>query len=157
VRARVAGLTSHRVFEAERGRLRALAQRLDDLSYRSETALRRRAERSRERLQRGRERVEAFRLDRVLAERHERVARHHRQLTDLLRTGIAHRRGRLGGLAGKLDTLSPLSVLSRGYALVWDGGDRLVRDPSEVAEGDALRIRVAGGSLSAVVTGKGER
>ena len=31
---------------------------------------------------------------------------------------------------------------------------RLVRDPAEVDEGDPLRIRVAGGSLTAVVTGK---
>lgn len=52
VRARVAGLTSHRVFEAERGRLRSHAQRVDELANRAEAALRRRVERGRERARR---------------------------------------------------------------------------------------------------------
>src|SRR5213596_1151600 len=39
VRARVAGVTSHRVFAAERGRVRGQAQRVDDLVRRAETGL----------------------------------------------------------------------------------------------------------------------
>ena len=56
---------------------------------------------------------------------------------------VAESRARLGRLAGKLDSLSPLAVLSRGYALVWDEHGRLVREPADVAPGDPLRIRVA--------------
>jgi exodeoxyribonuclease VII large subunit len=154
VRARVAGLTSHRVFEAERGRLRSHAQRVDELANRAEAALVRRVERGRERARRAHERVEAFRWDRQLQERRETVARHARRIGDLLRARVGEARGRLGRLAGKLDSLSPLAVLSRGYALVWDGGGRLVRDPAGVQPGDPLRIRVAGGEVPAVVTGK---
>jgi exodeoxyribonuclease VII large subunit len=154
VRARVAGLTSHRVFEAERGRLRSHAQRVDELANRAEVALRRRVERGRERAGRAHERVEAFRWDRQLQERRETVARHARRMSDLLRARVGDGRGRLGRLAGKLDSLSPLAVLSRGYALVWDGDGRLVRDPSGLHPGDPLRIRVAGGEVPAVVTSK---
>ena len=57
-------------------------------------------------------------------------------------------------LAGKLDSLSPLAVLSRGYALVWNEEGRLVRQPAEVRVGEALRIRVSGGALGAVVTSR---
>src|SRR5918995_5433633 len=95
VRARVAGLTSHRVFEAERGRLRSHAQRVDELANRAEAALLRRLERGRERTRRAHERVEAFRWDRQLQERRERVVRHARRMGDLLRARVGDGRGRL--------------------------------------------------------------
>jgi exodeoxyribonuclease VII large subunit len=54
-----------------------------------------------------------------------------------------------------LETLSPLAVLSRGYALVWDATERrLLRSPDDVNVGDALRIRLHGGRLGATVTAK---
>jgi exodeoxyribonuclease VII large subunit len=154
VRARVAAVTSHRVFAAERGRIRGQAQRVDDLARRAETGLRRQVERARDRLRRGRERTEAFRWDRQLAARRERLAAGRERLRSLARAEMAARRAALGRGAAQLEGLSPLSVLSRGYALVWDGGGRLLRDPAAVATGDALAIRVHGGGLRATVTGK---
>lgn len=154
VRARVAGLTSHRVFEAERGRLRSHGQRVDELTNRAETALGRRLERATERTRRAHERVEAFRWDRQLQERRESVARRERRIGDLVRACVADGESRLARAAGKLESLSPLAVLSRGYALVWDEHGRLVRDPADVRAGDPLRIRVAGGDVPAVVTGE---
>ena len=157
VRARVAGLTSHRVFEAERGRLRSHAQRVDELANRAESGLARRVERARDRSRRAHERVEAFRWDRQIQHRVDTVDRHARRMGDLLRARLADGRGRLGRLAGKLESLSPLAVLSRGYALVWDGQGRLVREPADVVLGDPLRIRVAGGEVRAVVSEGKER
>jgi exodeoxyribonuclease VII large subunit len=154
VRARVAAVTSHRVFEAERGRLRGHAQRVDELALRAETAVRRRLERARERVSRHHQRVEAFRWDRQLAERRSRVEERAARLVDLLRGRVAREQGALARLAGKLDSLSPLSVLSRGYALVWDGGGRLLRAAREVAPGDPVRIRLAEGQVGAVVTSR---
>jgi exodeoxyribonuclease VII large subunit len=152
VKARVAAVTQHRVFEAERGRLRTHAQRVDELVRRSETALRRHLERSRDRFRRTEGRVEAFRWDRQLAARRDRVAREESRLHAALQRRLQPARSALGRLAGTLDGLSPLAVLSRGYALVWDGQGRLVRAPGEVAEGDALQIRVRDGTLHARVT-----
>jgi exodeoxyribonuclease VII large subunit len=156
VRARVSALTQHRVFEAERGRIRNHAQRVDDLSRRAQTGLVRRLERARERSRRAGERLEAFRLDRQIAERRARVTARADRLDGLARQQVAARRGTLARLAGKLDSLSPLAVLSRGYALVWDGDGHLVRAAADVAVGDPLRIRVQSGTLAARVTGKEE-
>jgi exodeoxyribonuclease VII large subunit len=154
VRARVASVTSHRVFAAERGRIRGQAQRVDDLARRAETGLRRQLERARDRLRRGRERTEAFRWDRQLAARRERVAAGRERLAALARAGMTARRAALGRGAAQLESLSPLSVLSRGYALVWDARGRLLRDTAQVAVGDALAIQVHAGRLHAAVTSK---
>ncbi|MFT4029730.1 MAG: exodeoxyribonuclease VII large subunit [Protaetiibacter sp.] len=51
-------------------------------------------------------------------------------------------------LTAELRALSPQRTLDRGYAVV-RAGDAIVRDPAQVAAGDALRIRVAGGELTA--------
>ena len=48
--------------------------------------------------------------------------------------------------------LSPKATLERGYAVVQDADGHVVRDPSQVAAGDALRVRIAEGELSATVT-----
>jgi exodeoxyribonuclease VII large subunit len=154
VRSRLAGLTSHRVLEAERGRLHGYAQRLDGLRGRTERGLRGQLERQRFRLRRCVERVEAFRWDRQVAQRRQALRHRLERLESLTTAGFRSRRGALAGAAGKLDSLSPLSVLSRGYALVWDGGGSLVRDPAEVEVGDTVRIRVHGGGLAATVTSK---
>jgi exodeoxyribonuclease VII large subunit len=155
VRARVHALTSHRVFEAERGRIRTYAQRVDDLVGRSQRGLARLLERVRDRLRRGAQRLEDFRWDRQISERRDRIAQGLDRLAALARADVERRRGSLALLAGMLDGLSPLAVLSRGYALVWDGEQRmLLRSPDDVSVGDALRIRLHGGHLGATVTRK---
>ncbi|MBI3931882.1 MAG: exodeoxyribonuclease VII large subunit [Acidobacteria bacterium] len=155
VRARVAALTAHRVFEAERGRIRGHAQRVDDLARRAGAGLLRGCERVRDRARSAGERVEAFRWDRQIAGRRERLGRQSDRLEILFRAEADARRAALGRLAGMLDGLSPLAVLSRGYALVWDAArGRLVRSPAEVEVGDPLRVRVHGGRLDATVTRK---
>ncbi|MBX3154504.1 MAG: exodeoxyribonuclease VII large subunit [Deltaproteobacteria bacterium] len=61
-------------------------------------------------------------------------------------------RGELGRLGAQAAALSPLAVLDRGYAMVQRQGDEIVRDPGQVAVGEALRVRVARGVLDVVVT-----
>ncbi|MAG33039.1 MAG: exodeoxyribonuclease VII large subunit [Deltaproteobacteria bacterium] len=62
-------------------------------------------------------------------------------------------RRRLAELAGRLDALSPLAVLGRGYALVRRGSDgRILRSAADVAVGDGLTLQLAEGRLAAQVT-----
>jgi exodeoxyribonuclease VII large subunit len=64
------------------------------------------------------------------------------------------RRARLAALAGRLDVLSPLAVLGRGYAIARRGRDgAIVRSAREVAPGDALLVRVSEGEVDARVVG----
>lgn len=68
-----------------------------------------------------------------------------------IQADVAREGRRLGELAGRLDALSPLKVLSRGYALAWSDG-HLIRDAAEVKTGDEVRVRVANGEFDATVT-----
>jgi len=58
-----------------------------------------------------------------------------------------------GAVAAKLESLSPLGVLARGYAVCWNG-DRtaVIRDASAVAVGDAVTVTLEHGELSCEVT-----
>ncbi|MFN7684269.1 MAG: exodeoxyribonuclease VII large subunit [Oligoflexia bacterium] len=58
-------------------------------------------------------------------------------------------RSRLGQLAGKLEALSPLRVLERGYAIAVQDNEpaRVVRSAGEVVSGNRLRVRFHDGEV----------
>jgi exodeoxyribonuclease VII large subunit len=61
-------------------------------------------------------------------------------------------RGRLAAQAARLDSLSPLAVLGRGYGLVRRSADAaIVRRSEDVAVGDSLAVRLAEVELDATV------
>lgn len=68
------------------------------------------------------------------------------------REALGAARVHLAGTAARLDALSPLAILARGFAAVRRAPDgRLVTDPAQVGPGDALDIRVARGEIGARV------
>jgi exodeoxyribonuclease VII large subunit len=73
-------------------------------------------------------------------------------------TGAAARRrdranGRLRTIAGRLESLSPLGVLGRGYAVAWNADKtRVLRDASAVAPGDTIRVTLSRGEIEAKVS-----
>jgi exodeoxyribonuclease VII large subunit len=70
-----------------------------------------------------------------------------------IRRHLDRSRSRLSSAAMRLDVLSPLAVLGRGYALVRRESDgRIVRNSGDVALGDRLDLRLASGRIGAEVT-----
>ncbi|QQS45344.1 MAG: exodeoxyribonuclease VII large subunit [Acidobacteriota bacterium] len=84
------------------------------------------------------ERVMALsRLERELESRSEAA----------LRENLGRARQRFELEAGKLDMLSPLAVLGRGYAIIRDAGGHLVARAESVRPGQSLTIRFADGEV----------
>jgi exodeoxyribonuclease VII large subunit len=63
------------------------------------------------------------------------------------RQRLAQTRERLGALAGRLEALSPLNVLARGYSVTRKEDGSVVRDAEQVRPGDRVVIQVRRGRL----------
>jgi len=58
---------------------------------------------------------------------------------------------RLATLAGRLDALSPLKILERGYALARDAHGRVLKRVAQFVSGTGFRLRVSDGDVAARV------
>lgn len=70
-----------------------------------------------------------------------------------IRQQRAEKISELGQLAGKLESLSPLAVLSRGYSLTHDDEGKLVRSSEQIKTGDEIVTRLEQGEVKSTVTG----
>jgi len=84
----------------------------------------------------------------ALVERHVQRLGHLRgQLTGATVRAIERAMDQYVGLVGRLQALSPLAVLSRGYSITFDAQGRIVRRAAAVAPGDTLRTQVHEGAI----------
>ncbi len=112
-----------RAAQAMTGRLKRLSQRLDGI--RSKRIL------SDPSVHLEGRRIELDRMrDRLLAAQESR---------------LAAGKQRYVGLAASLDAMSPLRVLSRGYAVASDGEGRVLKSVRELSPGDRIGLRLADG------------
>jgi len=135
-------------------RLRQQAQRLDELEQRLGAACRSRVRQLRAELAtlaaglRG-----SSPLPRLRAAR-ERL----QTLDDRVRLAVKHRlersRQHLESLTKTLQAVGPEATLARGYAIVTLPDGVIVRSPAQVAAGQGIDIRVAGGRFAARATGR---
>lgn len=89
-------------------------------------------------------------LERFLAPRRERVERAHRRLGRGVRAVLERRRHRLAGVSGKLEALSPLSTMRRGYAVPLRDG-RVLRRADDFDSGTRFDLRVVDGRIGCEV------
>ncbi len=124
----------------------ALLEVLDRVRPRLSRGLRHQTDRRRHRLREG-----ALRAVRAVRGRIEprKVALHRREtrLETALRGIVHRRRERLGSMAGKVEALSPLSTLRRGYAIPVGADARILRTASQFHIGDPFDLRVVDGRI----------
>ena len=64
---------------------------------------------------------------------------------------VAQKRQRYIAAVSKLDAMSPLKVLTRGYSVTQTESGEIVRSAGQVKAGDRVRIRVSDGSMTAEI------
>ena len=68
---------------------------------------------------------------------------------------LNRKRQRYIATTAKLDAMSPLKVLTRGYAVASDADGNIIRSAGQVTPGDRIRVRVSDGTITAnVLEGK---
>jgi exodeoxyribonuclease VII large subunit len=144
-------LAQHGAFARIMDSLGRRQQRVDELLYRLESAQRRILEQHRRRWESASAAVRHYDVRQRLAAMHEQLDSRTAALASAFRAVLLHRRSRLERLAGSLEALSPVSILERGYALVFDASGKLVKDSAAVKPGDEISARLAKGEIQAVV------
>jgi len=150
-RQRYARLAADSVLPRIRDALYRREQRLDDLHYRLQSAIERRLRTTAARLAAlgGRLRQQAPVARLALA--HRRLARATEALQRAGDRLFIARRTRLARAATRLEALSPLAVLSRGYAIVYGEAGTVLRSAADAPVGRKIGARLANGSITATV------
>ena len=150
-RQRLAALSIDRAESRIFTLLHRQSQRLDDLTFRQESALTARLRQLRDH--------SAHLAAAVLRHDPRSALSHAREHLQACRTRLAHAlehtlqraAARAGVLTARLHALSPLAVLDRGYALVLNAEGSLIRSTTQLTPGDPLTTRLADGSFTSRV------
>ena len=91
-----------------------------------------------------------------LEQRNQSVTMLKNRLVAAQNQNVTRARQRYIAGVSKLEAMSPLKVLSRGYSMTQTERGEVVRSVSQVTLGERIRIRLSDGSLSATVMNKEE-
>jgi exodeoxyribonuclease VII large subunit len=139
-------------FAGFRGRVAMRGRHAAELSHALARILRAGlAARERRRLQLERQ-LATFDAGRRLASIRTRLVAAGGRLENAVRRRQHRAAAQLGNVAGRLDTLSPLAVLGRGYAVAWNA-DRtaVLRDAAALTPGDTIHVTLSRGELDCEV------
>ena len=129
-------------------------QRLDELTFQLEKSQRRLLEQHRRRWEHVSAAVRHYDARRVLAGIKRDLVSHTANLSSVMKTALLRNRSRLEQAEYALKALSPVAILERGYALVFDSSGNLVKDSAQVNSGELISAKLAHGELTARVEKK---
>ena len=152
LRSTLSELESSRAFSQVQSRIRGFAQRLDDAGYSMESALGATLKTRRARHAALALRLSEADLRRRVVERRGKLAELGGRLQASARAGLDRGSERVSLAAGKLESLSPLGVLARGYAIAFNSQGRVIKRAVDVSSGDRVRVRVSEGEIDCTKT-----
>ncbi len=135
-----------------RRRLERERLRLDEALVRSVTSMRTGLNGRRRQLAQLAQRLAALHPKEQLVKNRGAVAQLEARAHAAWERALSRRRRNFVGFTGRLDAMSPLKVLDRGYALARTADGRVVTDSETVTPGQDLSVRVARGELDVRVT-----
>jgi exodeoxyribonuclease VII large subunit len=153
-RQALSDLAQHGAFARMMELIRQRQQKLDDLIHRMELAERRLLEQMQRRWETVSSAVRHYDLRLVLSGMRKELESSTAALVAIMRNVFLQHRVRSERLQTALESLSPLAILERGYALVFDSDGKLLKDSQAVKIGDEISARLAHGQIQAAVTKK---
>lgn len=141
----------HPAFACVHDALARRQQRVDDLVYRMVNTEHRLLQQHRSRLDVAGARIQHFDLRRQLATIAREIDARTSMMTGAVRRLLLQRRADWERTGTRLEELSPLKILDRGYALVFDSTGKLVKDTAQVQIGDQISARLARGTIISTV------
>jgi exodeoxyribonuclease VII large subunit len=153
-RQRLTELAQHGAFARMMEAIRQRQQRQDDLTHRLELAERHLLEGARRRWEAISAMVRHYDLRLLLSGMRKELDSWTSTLVSVTRKVVLQHRVRSERLETALESLSPLAILHRGYALIFDAQGKLVKDVRDVQVGDEVSARLARGEIQAAVTKK---
>jgi exodeoxyribonuclease VII large subunit len=149
-------LAQHGAFARMMELIRQRQQQLDDLAHRMELAERQRLEQMHRRWEMISAAIRHYDLRRVLSGVRKELESGTSALVAIMRNVLLQHRVRSERLHTALESLSPLAILERGYALVFDSQGKLLKDVRGLKLGDEVSARLAHGEIQASITRKKE-
>jgi exodeoxyribonuclease VII large subunit len=151
-RQRYARLSAESVLIRLRDAVNRRDQRLDELRLRLESATQRRFRTPTQRLALLTDRLRRQDVAVRLATTQRRLHAADQRLRNTAVHVISARETRLNRTTARLEALSPLAVLNRGYAIVYAADGSVLRSATDISAGDMIQARLAHGTLEAKVT-----
>ena len=146
-------LAQHGAFARMMELIHRRQQSLDDLVYRIAQAQRSILEKQRRRFETLSAAVRHYDVRRVLAGMRKDLVAQSSALVSAFRNLLLERKVRIERMDTALQALSPLAILERGYALVFDASGKLLKDASRMKPGEDISARLAKGTVEAKVKG----
>jgi exodeoxyribonuclease VII large subunit len=146
-------LAQHGAFARMMDGINRRQQRHDDQRFRLEKVQRQIVERWRRRWETASAAVSHYDARRQLAAVKQRLEADVAGLAASARAHLRDRRAVLERRLASLEALSPVAILNRGYALVFDANGQLVKDAARLELGQEISARLARGRVRARVTG----
>jgi exodeoxyribonuclease VII large subunit len=150
-RQQLTELAQHGAFGRMMDLIRRRQQAVDDLAYRMAHAARDVMEARRRRFETLAAAVRHYDLRLVLGGVRRELAARTEAMAAAMGSELLRRRARLERMQTALEALSPVAILERGYALVFDAEGNLVKDANQVKVGQEIEARLARGRVAAVV------
>ena len=77
-----------------------------------------------------------------------------RSIAEAMSRKVEKEKGNLSVLCGKLDALSPLTVLARGYSITMKSDGNIIKSVKQVHNGDELDIVLTDGKIRCLAKGE---
>ncbi|EJC6864112.1 exodeoxyribonuclease VII large subunit [Vibrio parahaemolyticus] len=128
------------------------SQQLDELDMRLRRAMQRFIDTRQQAVERKHHRLQLNSPAKHLAQQKSRLERVEHKLLDAMDRKLLTMRHQLAIAAEKLDTVSPLATLKRGYSITQTEQGKVVRSADDVKTGDLLVTRLANGEIHSTVS-----